>query len=160
MFITWLSALFLLSGCGAWKHLPVASETRDSVRVETVVRTEYERDTLYIDIPTERERVAVRDTLSHLETSLAVSNARIGDGGTLYHSLENKQGKLRYDTEKEIVYRDSIIYREHWEVETVEVPRELTKWQKMQIKGFWLAIALLIVIVFRKGILRLLKRII
>lgn len=133
------AAMLLLASCRAHRHLAASAETRDSVRVETVIRTEYVPDTVFIEIPVERERQTVRDTTSHLETSFALSDARVNRDGTLYHSLENKGGKRPAEAKKEVVYRDSIVYRDRavTRTETVEVRRPLTRWQRMQIWGFW-----------------------
>lgn len=156
--ITTTALVAVLTSCSPSRHLATSNNIKDSVRVETVIRTEYIPDTVFIEIPIERERQTVRDTTSHLETSFALSDARINEDGTLYHSLENKPHKRPTEIQKEVVYRDSIVYRDRTgEVEkVVEVERELTWWQKMKMKGFWL---LLVVFgfVFRKKILPVVK---
>ena len=122
-------------------------------------RTEHIPDTVFIEIPVESERQTVRDTTSHLETSFAVSDARITSDGALFHSLENKTQKKPILTEKEIIYRDSIVYRDKIVEKSVPVKRELTKWQKFQIKGFWIILSLFIIVFFRKNIIAIIKRI-
>ena len=144
---------FLMTSCCPCRHLTTSDNTKDSVRVVTVIRTEYIHDTVFIEIPVERERQTVRDTTSHLETSFALSDARINKDGTLYHSLENKPQKRPVEVEKEVIYRDSIVYRDKVvrKVQTVEVPRELTWWQRTQMRGFWVAI-IIFAITYRKKI--------
>lgn len=78
----------LAVACCPCRHL--MTSTQDSVRVETVVRTEYIPDTVFVEVPLEIERQTVRGTMSHLETSYAVSDARITPDGALFHSLANK----------------------------------------------------------------------
>ncbi len=73
--IVFFIILLAVVGCCPTRHL--TSSTQDSVRVETVVRTEYIPDTVFVEVPIESERQTVRDTTSHLETSYAVSDARI-----------------------------------------------------------------------------------
>ena len=121
--------------------------------METVIRTEYIRDTVEVEIPVERT-VQIAEDSSHLETVYAVSDAFLRADGRLYHTLENKAGKRPVEVKKEVVYRDSIVYRNRavTKTETKEVPRELTWWQKAQMKGFWV-ILFILVIVCRKRIL-------
>lgn len=118
----------LIVACCPCRKLNVTG-TRDSVSVTTTVRTEYVVDTVQIEIPVERERQTVCDTTSHLETSFAVSDARINKDGSLFHSLENKEQKQPVATQKEIVYRDSIVYRDRAVTQTFEV-NKLRWWQK------------------------------
>ena len=151
-----LVCALLLTSCKTHRQL-ITSDSRDSVRVETVIRTEYVRDTVEVEIPVERTMQIAEDS-SHLETVYAVSDAFLRADGRLYHTLENKAGKRPVEVKKEVVYRDSIVYRDRvvTKTEVKEVPHELTWWQKAQMKGFWLLFALLAV-VFRKRILSVVK---
>lgn len=135
----------------------LTTSTQDSVRVETVVRYERVLDTVFIEIPVEVVRQTVRDTTSHLETSYAVSDARITTDGALFHSLENKPQKKPVQTEKEIIYRDSLVYRDKVIETSVPVERELTWWQQTQMKGFWIVLAILVV-ACRKKIFAVVRR--
>lgn len=157
LFLILISVVILAVGCCPCRHL--MTSTQDSVRVETIIRTEHIPDTVFIEIPVESERQTVRDTTSHLETSFAVSDARITSDGALFHSLENKTQKKPILTEKEIIYRDSIVYKDKIVEKVVPVERELTKWQKFQIKGFWIILSLFLIIFFRKNIISIIKRI-
>lgn len=147
--------LAVFSACCPCRYLSTA--TADSVRVETVVRYERVLDTVYMDVPVEIVRETVRDTTSHLETSFASSDARINSDGSLYHSLENKPQKRPEPIEKDIVYRDSIVYRDRVNTEFVEVERKLTWWQQTKMRGFWLLLAV-VVLVFRKNLATLARR--
>lgn len=160
LIVTLCTLAAALTACCPCRHLTESSRRRDSVRIETVVRTERIKDTVFIDIPAERERQTVRDTASHLETSYALSDARINADGSLFHSLTNKAQRRPVQTEKEIVCRDSIVYRDRdVEVEEiVEVERKLTWWQKMQMRGFW-AMLLVLLFLFRKQIILFVRRI-
>lgn len=129
-------------GCCPTRH--IATSTQDSTKIETIIRTEYIPDTIFVEIPVESERQTVRDTTSHLETSYAVSDARITGDGALFHSLANKPQKLPIVTDKKVIYKDSIVYRNLTHVDVVEVERELTRWQKIQMRGFWVMIVMLI----------------
>ena len=55
----------LAVACCPCRHL--TTSTQDSVRVETVVRTEYIPDTVFVKVPIESERQTVRDlSLIHI----------------------------------------------------------------------------------------------
>lgn len=132
----------MASGCCPCRHL--AASSLDSVRVEVRERIVHVPDTVLVEVPVEIVRQTVRDTTSHLETSYAVSDARINSDGSLTHSLENKAGDRPVEVETKIVCRDSIVWRDRAVREVVEVERELTSWQKFRLQGFWVLLWLLI----------------
>lgn len=155
--ITFLLWIVIVSCCPN-KHL-ITSIQQDSVRVEIHTRSEFIRDTILLEIPVESERQTVRDTVSHLEISYAISDARVNSDGSLFHSLLSKPQKKDVSIEKEIIYRDSIVYQNKIVEKSVPIERELTKWQKFQIKGFWIMSAILVITLFRKKIMSLIKSI-
>ena len=108
--------ILMITGCGITRVIQVPVETkRDSVIIEKIV----ERiDTVSIEIPGEKVYVIKQDS-SHLETAVAISDAKIDSTGMLHHSLTNKDVELK----KEIVYKDKIIEK-RVEVEK-EVPVEV-----------------------------------
>ena len=88
-----------------------------------------------------------------------------GKLGNLVVYEVNGQKRLRTKPqEKEIPVevpkerKDSIIYRNIEVEKIVPVERELTKWQKTQMKGFWVVLVVLVVYVFRKPFLALIRR--
>ena len=131
-----------LTGCAACEQLAI--ETRDSVRVEIKEHIVYRDTTVYKELPRESQTQTVRDTCSHLETSVAVSDARINPDGSLAHSLENKPVLFGIDFKMPLLRRDSVVYRNFYRVNTVEVPRPLTWWQQTQVKGFRIMLAIAI----------------
>lgn len=135
----------LVTSCCPCRHLTTSQ--RDSVRVETSIRTVYIHDTAWIKVPVEVVRQTVLVDTSHLETSVAVSDARINFDGSLSHSLVNKPQEKPVPYERLIEFRDSIVYRNRAVRDIVEVPRPLTWWQKTQIRGFWILLAVLVFIV-------------
>ena len=109
--------MFIMVGCGICnkvKYVPVETKI-DSIIVEKIVER---TDTVEIEVPGERVYVIKQDS-SHLETAVAISDAKIDSTGMLHHSLENKDVNLK----KEIVYKDKIIEK-RVEVEK-EVPVEV-----------------------------------
>lgn len=145
----------LLPGCCPCRHL--AASSRDSVRVEVRERIVHHHDTVTIEVPVESVRQTVRDTASHLETSYAVSDARINPDGSLTHTLDNKAGERPVEVENKIVYRDSIVWRDRTNWEVVEVERALTAWQQFRLRGFWVLLAVLLV-AWRKQIVGWVRR--
>ena len=137
--------LALASACSTVRPLPATDSTKVEVRTETVI----EKDTVYVELPRVVERVAVQDTTSHLENEFALSDAHIS-GGVLKHSLETKPVKMPAVVDKEIVYRDSVVFRDRVQTVTVEVERKLTGWQqaKQRVGGFCFFALLLIAIYY------------
>ena len=148
----------LMTSCGAGKRLPVQTERQDSVRVEVMEKTVYIRDTVLIEIPAQSAENTTRDTSSHLETDYAESDARIDPDGTLHHSLRNKPQEKPVPVDVPQTQKDSIVYRDRYISETVEVPRDLTAWQKWQMRSFWILLSSVVVYVLRKPIMALVRR--
>ena len=150
LLIPLLMAALLLCGCAASRHVSdsVNSEQRDTVRVETV--TIYVPDTVFVEIPAQTAERETRDSVSQLENDYATSEARINPDGSLYHDLRTKPQKKPVEFQKPVERRDSIVYRERVRTETVtetvEVPRQLTWFQKTSIYGFWAAIFFLMIV--------------
>ena len=147
--------LALASACSTVRPLPTTDSTKVEVRTETVI----EKDTVYVELPRVVERVAVQDTTSHLENEFARSDARIS-GGVLKHSLETKPVKMPAVVDKQIVYRDSLIYKDRVQTVTVEVEKKLTGWQqaKQRVGGFCFFAVILIGLYFIITFLLNLKR--
>ena len=141
--------------CGTVRPVTGVDSTKVEVRTETVI----EKDTVYVELPRVVERVAVQDTTSHLENEFALSDAHIS-GGVLKHSLETKPVKMPAVVDKQIVYRDSIVFRERVQTQTVEVEKKLTGWQqaKLRVGGFCFFAVILIGLCFIITFLLNLKR--
>ena len=138
-----LAFTLLLTACGTAR--PVLD--RDSTRVEVKTVEKITRDTAWVELPVIVERVATLDTTSVLENKYAKSAALVS-GGVLTHSLETKPTKEPVAIEKQIVYRDSLIYRDRVVTETVEVEKKLSVWQtfKMKAGGFSIVILLIVIL--------------
>ena len=147
--------LALASACSTVRPLPTTDSTKVEVRTETVI----EKDTVFVELPRVVERVAVQDTTSHLENEFALSDARI-TGGVMKHSLETKPVKMPAVVDKQIVYRDSVVFRDRVQTVTVEVEKKLTGWQqaKLRVGGFCFFAVILIGLYFIITFLLNLKR--
>ena len=149
---------FLLCSCGAGKRLPVQTESRDSVRTVVREKTVYIRDTVWMKIPAQTAENTTRDTSSHLETDYAESDARIDPDGTLHHSLRNKEQEKPVPVDVPQTQKDSIVYKDRYVYEKVKVPRDLTTWQKWQMRSFWILLSVTAVYVLRKPLLAMVRR--
>ena len=136
-----------LTGCAARRI--VGTTSQDSVRVEVIERVEYVTDTIEVAIPYEREAVT-RDTSSHLANAYAMSDAAILPDGRLFHSLETIPQLRPFSFKKPILRRDSIVYRNFYREEVVEVERDLTWWQETQIRAFWAMFSIFCIIILWK----------
>jgi hypothetical protein len=139
----------LMTGCCPCRNMVAEREVQDSVRTVYRERTVHVPDTVYLEIPLQSAERTTKDSLSHLENEFAVSEARITGEGLLFHSLETKAQRKPIVTEREIVTRDSIVYKDRYitATKTVEVERRLSVFQKVQMWGFWVLAALAVGIV-------------
>lgn len=124
-------AAVILFGCCPCKHLQ--SIQRDTVAV--IIRDSiYLHDTTLLWSPPDESSQVIADTSSHLETSLAESDAAIIDGH-LVHSIRNRSESI-VPINVTIPYRVHSESHESLSERTVvkEVPRELTWWQVLWIR--------------------------
>ena len=117
---------------------------RDSVVYIVKDSTIFKDSVVLVEIPTERERlVATATDTSHLETSVAWSEAYVADG-KLFHTLQNKDALLPVKiTIPEKVHTEQREKAMVWkQTEIVEVEKELSKWQNfIQMLGYGVLIA-------------------
>lgn len=148
--LIWVAALLAVS-CGTQRKA-MDTEIRDSTRV--VVRTERIEtiDTVYVELPRQSEKVAVKDSSSHLENDVAVSDASIDSLGFLHHSLETKPRRLPVPSKTTKERRDSIVYRDKYVYieKPVYVEAELNAWQKCRLKSWWWLAGLLALVLAKK----------
>lgn len=156
--LMFLIAFLCLTSCGTGRRLAVQSDRQDSLRIEIREKTVYVRDTVYLRIPAQTAENTTRDTSSHLETDYAVSDASIDSDGNLHHNLKNKGRRVSVPVDVPHTQKDSIVYRDRLVRETVEVPRDLTAWQKWQMRSFWILLSVLALYVLRKPLLALIRR--
>lgn len=146
-------AMLLFSSCRTGRQVVVV-EGKDSIRIEKRIREIKVTDTLFVEVPMQKESTTVRDSMSHLENDYAISDARIMADGSLYHSLETKPRTDTLTQELSVQAKDSIIYREKVVPKIVPVEKGLSDWQKIQIRGFWIFLILTSVyIIIRKKVL-------
>lgn len=102
-----------LTGCSTPKYLPSSNIkiiAKDSLFVQTKL--------VSVALPLESHSIITKSK-SHLETSVATSDAEIDSLGMLHHTLTNKKDSIK----TKIQYVDKIVYRDS--IETKEVPVEV-----------------------------------
>ena len=124
-----LVLLLAAFACSTVRRLPSTDSTKVEVRTETVMV----HDTAYVELPVIIEKVATLDTTSTLENKFARSEASVS-AGILSHPLEIKPVQLPVQVETKIVYKDSLVYRDRVQTQTVEVEKKLTTWQQAKMK--------------------------
>ena len=133
----------LCVACGSLKQVTPTERVVTETRIETV----YETDTVFLEVPKIVEKVVTKDTVSVLENDFAKSEAVVSDG-LLAHSLETKPVQKPVEVQTKIVYRDSVIVKDNVIVQTVEVEKEISGWQKFKMKmGGWMLGIIVILIV-------------
>ena len=134
---------FLLTSCAAPRV--VQEVQRDSVIIH-VIDSVILRDTVVmVEVPEESDKALLPETdTSHLQTRLAESWAYVSNG-QLHHNLRNKSEmllpvKVQYIDRARIEKSEEIAWRHM--VETVEVEKELSRWQNfIMTLGYGLLIA-------------------
>ena len=126
--------------CGTVRPVTGVDSTKVEVHTETVIQ----HDTAYVELPVIVEKVATLDTASTLENTYAKSEAVV-TAGILRHSLETKPVSIPVKVETKTVYRDSLVFRDRVQTQTVEVEKKLNWWQKLKLKagGLFLILTLI-----------------
>ena len=135
-----IASALLATACGTTRSLQNSESSRVEVRTETVVQ----HDTAWAELPIIIEKRATLDTASTLENTYARSEAIVSKG-ILQHSLETKPVSLPVQVETKTVYRDSLVYVDRVQTQTVEVEKPLNWWQKLKLKagGLFLILTLI-----------------
>lgn len=135
----------LILGCSTPKYLPSSNIkiiAKDSVFVHT--------ELVSVAIPLESHSIITKSK-SHLETSVATSDAEIDSLGLLHHTLVNKKDSIK----TKIQYVDKIVYKDSIEVQEVPVEVEkpvpyIPKFYQFTFILFWIFVLFIVVKVIRK----------
>lgn len=134
----------LLTGCSAPKYLPSSNIkiiSKDSLVVQTKL--------VSVAIPIENHSIVTPTKKSHLETSVAESDAEIDSLGLLHHTLVNKKDSIK----TKIQYIDKIVYKDSIDVREVPVEKPvpyIPKFYQFTFVLFWIFILFVIVKLLRK----------
>ena len=142
----------LISGCSSPRYIS-SSNMRIVSKDSLIVRTEL----VSIALPLESHTIVTPTKKSHLETSVAESDAEIDSLGLLHHTLVIKKDTLK----SKIQYIDRISYRDS--IQTKEVPVEvkvpvpyIPKFYQFTFILFWIFVLFIIVkLLIKLGFLRL-----
>ena len=141
----------LISGCSSQKYLP-SSDIRIIAKDSLFVQTKL----ISVALPLESHTIVTPTKKSHLETSVAESDASIDSLGLLHHTLTNKKDSIK----TKIQYVDKIVYRDSVEVREVpvEVPvpvRYIPKFHQFTFIFFWIfALFIVIKLLLKFGFLK------
>ena len=141
----------LILGCSSPRYIP-ASNIKIVSKDSLIVRTEL----ISVAIPLESHTIVTPTKKSHLETSVAESDASIDSLGMLHHTLVNKKDSIK----TKIQYIDKIVYRDS--IETKEVPvevkvpvRYIPKFHQFTFILFWIfALFIVIKLLIKLGFLK------
>lgn len=130
----------LLIGCSTPRLIPSSNIkiiSKDSLVIHT--------DLISVAIPLESHSIITKSK-SHLETSVAESDAEIDSMGLLHHTLVNKKDSLK----REIKYVDKIVYRDSIQIKEVPVEvkvpvRYIPKFHQFTFILFWIFVLSVIV---------------
>lgn len=151
-----VAALLLpsMTSCGICRPTPPQVIVRDSIRVE--YRDREVHDTAYFQVPVEIEKIVTKDTASHLENSLAKSDAVV-ENGELRHSLETKPQAIPVPVTVRVTDTLYIEKQKETQTQTVEVERRPTLWERFRLRAFW-PLVLLAIVGWRREIWALIKK--
>ena len=131
----------LLIGCSTPKYLASSNIkiiAKDSLFVQTKL--------ISVALPLESHSIVTPTKKSHLETSVATSDASIDSLGLLHHTLVNKKDSIS----TKIQYVDKIVYRDSVEVREVPVEKPvpvpyIPKFYKFTFILFWIFVLFIVV---------------
>ena len=132
-------------GCSSQKYLikpSIRIVSKDSLVINTKL--------VSVAIPNESHSIITKKK-SHLETSVAESDASIDSLGMLHHTLTNKKDSISTKIQyiDKIVYRDSVVTKEVPVEKPVPVPY-IPKFYQFTFAFFWIFVLFIVVKVIRK----------
>lgn len=164
--------LCMSAGCRSKKDIapdiPLVVTDSNSVRTEYVETLRIDTVTVYVEVPAETAREVVSDSISHLETNYASSDAWINPDGTLGHSIANKKQSIPVDVP--VVGKDTQTTTMSERIKEIPIPtpykveveRNFTKWETFRLDAFWYLIFVvigLLAFLFRKPMLKGIRKI-
>ena len=160
-----LVLLAVATGCGLCKHLPTEVNIKDSTVVNYLDSTviSIKDSTVFVQLPAEESSAVLPDGYhSHVQTSLAESDAWVSDG-LLHHTIRNRSDYqlpvvVPITTTATVIRQDSNHTGLTQRTVIKEVERKLTWWQRFRIGSFFWLLALAI-IGWRRELMTLLTKI-
>lgn len=142
-----VASLLICTSCATQKMAIATDMQKDSVSVVIKESVIYRDTTIYVEVPVEVIKEILPDTdTSHLETSLAISEAWV-NAGKLNHTLTHKDAKIEQTipVPEKHTKKDSVIVsiKEVVKEVPVEVEKELSSWQIFRMTMGTIALILL-----------------
>ncbi|MBD5204531.1 MAG: hypothetical protein HDS82_06680 [Bacteroidales bacterium] len=146
---------------------PVIVTNTDSVRTEYIETVRIDTVVVEVAIPEESLSQVIKDSTSHVETSLAESDAWINVDGTLGHSIRNKPQKMQ--AEVSVPVKETQSNNTSNSVREIPVPypepvyveRSPSTWEMIRLEAFWYLVGMLgiaIVWIFRIPIISAIRK--
>lgn len=128
-------AMALMTACSTIRYVPVEAKT-DSIYVEKIIER---LDTILVEIPVEVKNNATLADSSHLETSVAISDAWVDSLSILHHTLQNKaENALKKEVPRKDKVIEKTVYKEVPVIQEVEVPvKYVPDYYKKVSIAFW-----------------------
>lgn len=168
---TFVLLVLMMSACHTSKKAlsftPVIVSNTDSVRMEYIETVRIDTVVVKVPVPPESVSQVVKDTVSHVETSLAESDAWINEDGSLGHSIKNKPQNLK--AEVPVPVKDTKTNNTASSIKEIPVPypepvyieRNPTLWESIRIEAFWYLVVMVIMAlgwIFRKPIVSAIRK--
>lgn len=140
-------------GCSSPRYIQSSNNIKIIAKDSLVIHTEL----VSVAIPNESHTIVTPTKKSHLETSVAESDAEIDSVGMLHHTLTNKKDSLS----TKIQYIDKIVYRDSIEIREVPVEvkvpvKYIPKFHQFTFILFWIFVLLVVIrLLLKLGFLRL-----
>ena len=131
----------LISGCSSPRYIP-SSNIRIVSKDSLVINTKL----ISVALPLESHTIVTPTKKSHLETSVAESDASIDSLGMLHHTLTNKKDSIK----TKIQYVDKIVYRDSIQIKEVPVEkpvpvRYIPKFHQFTFALFWIFVLFIVI---------------
>lgn len=97
-----------------------------------------------VALPLESHSIITKSEKSHLETSVATSDAEIDSLGMLHHTLTNKKDSIK----TKIQYIDKIVYRDSIQIKEVPVEKPVPyvpKFYQFTFILFWVFVLFIVI---------------
>ena len=154
--IMMVACAFIASACRTASEQPLGIPTTTLEQSTNTRIVHSERiDTEMYHLPPQLVEITTTDSISHIETDIAESNAILMPDGTIRHTLKNKTGQVPIPiiTSADTIYVYTAVEKPVKVEVPVPVERKLSWWERIRLNTWaWMAIAVVVcaVWIFRR----------
>lgn len=141
--VTCCTILLIFTACKT-SSISVVKES-DTEKIALSYREFATIDTMTLPIPRESISVAVIDSVSILESSVAISVARLRQDGTILHELHNKARNCTILVPSKTIVRDSIVFHG---ISSLEISKEKQVGRCCSLMRYTLYTLLVLIVLF------------